>query len=338
MAEATAAAEKSEAPVSAQRIFVPRVTLSLLRIPPFGDGSAKAVSAAESSKGKKLASRILSLGRHLPAEPLLRVAKTEDASDSEQKRSRRGAERTPKPCDMTSAPGVVSLRQVEVVQKARLKTRRFKDAALEAVARDSSAAEKEAGDEREPPRVTDALSGGRGSSGNPLFAPSVDASVLSKEDCRRRRIAQQEKLEKWFGMPATELSPQLLRELQVMQLQRHTDGKNFTRSGQLDFLKSKTKGAGKKATGDGVFSAHLQVARVVDGGLRAVGEGKESQALGCFNKGSRRRGGSGSLLQSFLDSPEVARWTKKKFLEIQEQKQAPGKSGWKVERAKRRKF
>ncbi|OEH75133.1 hypothetical protein cyc_00883 [Cyclospora cayetanensis] len=139
----------------------------------------------------------------------------------------------------------------------------------------------------------------------------------------------------WFGMPLKDLSPQLVRELRVLQLRGHASAKVFGGKSRASFLplqKHKSKEGGPP-----LHSAYLQVARVVGGGLRGVGGGAESQAAGTFNKGAGRRGHASSLLHELLKDPEVNSWTKRKYREIQEKNNSRHSAGWTGKRKKKQK-
>lgn len=294
---------------------VPRVTLSLLRQrprPPVpapsqaaeGNGAKQAIPAAFSR---------LSLEPH-NLEPLLRPVQ-----EGPFRRSQKGGERAF--LDTTAAPGVVTLRPVEPVRSLLAScssSSSSKPAALGWGAnakpvRDGKKVMNAVAAGEAPPRATDAALR-QGSCQGPSAVSSC-VEDIRKEERQQRKEKEKQQLSKWFSMPLTELSPQLLRELRVLQLRGHASAKVFG---------NKTKGPlvpmqrQKNKVGTPTHTAYLQVATVVNGGLRGVGGGLESQAAGTANKGAGRRGGPSSLLHSMLNDPEVHSWTKRKYREIQQ--------------------
>ncbi|KAL8453300.1 hypothetical protein Emed_000934 [Eimeria media] len=165
------------------------------------------------------------------------------------------------------------------------------------------------------PRVTDMLLR-EGPLGG-VCLPFTDKEELRKRERKQRQQEEKKTLSKWFNMPLSEVSPHLLRELRVLQLRGHASSKAFGARSRGPLVPLQTEK--RKDGGPPTHAAYLQVARVVGGGLKGVGEGKESQAAGAVNRGPGRRGGaSSSLLHSLLNDPEVDRWTKRKYKEIQQ--------------------
>ncbi|KAL8434514.1 hypothetical protein Efla_000030 [Eimeria flavescens] len=178
-----------------------------------------------------------------------------------------------------------------------------------------------------PPRVSDLLLEG-GPRGN-LLLPSVEPAELSKTEKKEKKAAQKKKLEKWFDMPLKEVSPQLLRELRLLQLRGHLTSKSF--GGRSRGPLVPLQRVNRKDGGPPTHAAYIQEARIVGGGLRAVGSGSESQAAGTANRGPGRRGAGprgGSLLHALLNDPEVNRWTKRKYREIQQNNKQGHSSSW----------
>lgn len=98
---------------------------------------------------------------------------------------------------------------------------------------------------------------------------------------------------KWHDIAKAELTPEVKAELTALRLKAFMDPKKFYKSSDL------------KKTPE---RFHFGV--VVDGGLRAVGGGQESQAAGTSNRNSAK---GKSLLQEALGDEAVQAWTKKRF-------------------------
>lgn len=98
---------------------------------------------------------------------------------------------------------------------------------------------------------------------------------------------------KWHDIAKAELTPEIKAELTALRLKAFMDPKKFYKSSDL------------KKTPE---RFHFGV--VVDGGLRAVGGGQESQAAGTANRTSAK---GKSLLQEALGDEAVQAWTKKRF-------------------------
>ena len=94
-----------------------------------------------------------------------------------------------------------------------------------------------------------------------------------------------------FELPKTEITPEIKAELTALKLKAYLDPKRFYKS--ADKLGDRF-----------VFGV------MVEGGLRAVGGGQESQAAGVVNK-SKTKGKS--LLQDALADAAVQAWTKKRW-------------------------
>lgn len=263
----------------------------------------------------------LSLGSKTP-EPLLRPLRKAAGGEGPS------AERTF--LDTTGAPGVVTLRPLEPAEgPTPFRSQSINSMSLGRTEKESSLrdgrkiAEAVAAGEG-PPKVTDAVLQQGPLRGAPLPAP--DLQVLRKAEREQKRDKEKKQLSGWFGMPLVEISPHLLRELRVLQLRGHADAKTFgakTKGALVPIHKEKRKDGGPPT-----HTAYLQVARVVNGGLRGVGGGAESQAAGTANKGPGRRGGPTSLLHSLLNDPEVHRWTKRKYREIQHRNNNKHSAGW----------
>ncbi|KAF8822430.1 Fcf2 pre-rRna processing protein [Cardiosporidium cionae] len=124
-------------------------------------------------------------------------------------------------------------------------------------------------------------------------------------------------LEKWYSLPQQKHTPEVIRELRALKLRGYTLPGKFYKRNDLKTLPT-----------------HFHFARCVEGHLRPVGEGKESQAAGTTNY--RRKNGH-SLLQQFLKDDNVKQFTGKRYREIQQLKSSGGKRWYKQQRSRRRK-
>ncbi|XP_026189635.1 uncharacterized protein LOC34617980 [Cyclospora cayetanensis] len=330
----------SKGPFQPSMSVMPRVSLGLLRaaVRPspktsFLDVSARAASSSEetstgNSGGGDIAiptafSR-LSLGSHTP-QPLLRPLRKLASGD-------RGAADF---LDTTTAPGIVRLCPLEPTNAALLPAAMPSGKCGKSAERNRSEVAARVAAGCSPPLMTvAALQQGPLAEGGP-DALSPDLETLRKEEKAQRKAKEKQQLQQWFGMPLKDLSPQLVRELRVLQLRGHASAKVFGGKSRASFLplqKHKSKEGGPP-----LHSAYLQVARVVGGGLRGVGGGAESQAAGTFNKGAGRRGHASSLLHELLKDPEVNSWTKRKYREIQEKNNSRHSAGWTGKRKKKQK-
>lgn len=323
---------KKESPKAAA-IAVPRVSLSLLRHrhPSIPTDPTK---QREEAKGSiPAAFRRLTLGSEAP-KPLLKPISgisgaKPDGTATQEKTF----------LDTTAAPGVVTLRALKPAgtlscnsssRSSKCKAPAWKDEGPPI--RDASKIIAAVAAGEEPPRATDAAL--QHWSRRDHLLSVTDVQELRKEERERKKEKEKKALTKWFGMPLTEISPQMLRELRVLQLRGHAGSKTFgakTKGSLVPIQKEK-----KKDGGPPTHTAYLQVARVVDGGLRGVGGGQESQAAGTSNKGPGRRGGASSLLYSMLNDPEVHRWTKRKYRELQERNNNRHSASWRGRNKKKK--
>jgi hypothetical protein len=99
----------------------------------------------------------------------------------------------------------------------------------------------------------------------------------------------------YFTIPKPTITPEMKSELAALRLKQYMNPKRFYKSSD-------------KATDRFVLGV------VVDGGLRAVGGGEESQSAGTFNKKKTK---GKSLLQEALADAVVQNWTKKRWTQVE---------------------
>lgn len=326
---------RKESPQAAG-IAMPRVSLSLLRHRHSSVPTGPTKQREEANGSVPAAFRRLSLGNEAP-KPLLKPI----SGVSGHKPDGTATEQKPY-LDTTAAPGVVTLCALEPAEASgtsSCKDRSSRSKCTAPVWRDDEPPIRDANKiiaavaaGAEPPRATDVALQHWARRGHLL--PSPDVEELRKEERERKKEKEKKVLSKWFGMPLTEISPQLLRELRVLQLRGHAGSKTFgakTKGSLVPIQKEKRKDGAPPT-----HTAYLQVARVVGGGLRGVGAGQESQAAGTSNKGPGRRGGASSLLSSMLNDPEVHQWTKRKYRELQERNNNRHSATWRGHKKKKK--
>ena len=112
----------------------------------------------------------------------------------------------------------------------------------------------------------------------------------------RQGNASQSASSKWFEIPKVSITPEIKSEITALRLKAFMDPKKFYKSSDMKKIPERF---------------HMGV--MVEGGLRAVGGGQESQAAGTSN----RSGAKGkSLLQEALGDEGVQAWTKKRFTTV----------------------
>jgi hypothetical protein len=124
---------------------------------------------------------------------------------------------------------------------------------------------------------------------------SVSSSKPVSHSGASKKLASTE----YFEIPKPRMTPELKAELTALKLKQYMDPKRFYKS--ADRLGERF-----------VFGV------MVDGGLRAVGGGQESQSAGTFNK-SKTKGKS--LLQEALADVAVQSWTKKRWSQVDQRLQ-----------------
>eukprot|EP00397_Hematodinium_sp_SG-2012_P066487 GEMP01099840.1.p1 GENE.GEMP01099840.1~~GEMP01099840.1.p1 ORF type:complete len:228 (-),score=49.47 GEMP01099840.1:29-712(-) len=127
----------------------------------------------------------------------------------------------------------------------------------------------------------------------------IGSKVTPLDDSRQRRkdVRKQatDRLEKWFGLPKQQITPELELELKAIQLRKHFDPKRFYKSNDSNKLPT-----------------HFHVGVVTyEGGLRAVGGGRESEALNAHTGKKKYKGTS--LLQEILANEKSCAWTREQF-------------------------
>ncbi len=109
----------------------------------------------------------------------------------------------------------------------------------------------------------------------------------------RHGNARQEATKKWFEMPKAQVTPEVKAELTALRLKGYMDPKKFYKTSDLTKVPER-----------------FQFGVMVEGGLRAVGGGQESQAAGTANRSAAK---GRTLLQEALGDDGVQAWTQKRF-------------------------
>ena len=146
------------------------------------------------------------------------------------------------------------------------------------------------------------------------------ASILSSMKAKLSKTGRhgnqaQEAAKKWFEIPKAQITPEIKSEVTALRLKAYMDPKKFYKSSDLKKIPERF---------------HFGV--VVEGGLKAVGGGQESQAAGTVN----RTGPKGkSLLQEALGDDGVQAWTKKRFSSVHAKQMKTAALGKKLAGTKR---
>lgn len=130
-----------------------------------------------------------------------------------------------------------------------------------------------------------------------LFVPPVD---LRKQTKLRRKNVKETAGSKWFDMPAASMTPELKREMQLLKLRGVLDPKRHYKAND-------SKGIPK----------FFQVGTVV--------EGAADFYSGRLTKKERKL----TFADELLTDSSLQTYRKRKYLQIQEQKEAGGKKFWK---------
>lgn len=131
------------------------------------------------------------------------------------------------------------------------------------------------------------------------------AAVRPVDDTKIRRkeakLAREERLEKWFGLPKTKMTPELAKELKVIKLRANYDPKRFY-----------------KANDSAELPKYFVMASEVGGGLAPAG------LRPTLADGPKR---GRTLLDSILRDQKAQEWTSKRTHEVQERQAASRFSG-----------
>eukprot|EP00921_Rhytidocystis_pertsovi_P011813 GHVQ01019137.1.p1 GENE.GHVQ01019137.1~~GHVQ01019137.1.p1 ORF type:complete len:210 (-),score=55.65 GHVQ01019137.1:262-867(-) len=120
----------------------------------------------------------------------------------------------------------------------------------------------------------------------------------------------------WHEIPERELTPAVAREMRALQLRSfaRSDGGSGGGGGEAEWGRGGTKGDSGKGVGAEGLPTRFQLGRVVEGGIRPVGGGRECQAAGVPNR--RKRQGK-SLLDDLLNDDTVQENLKRNYNELE---------------------
>ncbi|KAK4881049.1 hypothetical protein RN001_004368 [Aquatica leii] len=124
----------------------------------------------------------------------------------------------------------------------------------------------------------------------------------------RKREAVKTKGNKWYGLPATEVTNDVKRELQVLQMRSALDPKRFYKKNDLK-----------------VLPKYFQIGKVIDSHLDYYN--------GRLTKKERKK----TLVDELLTDAEFNKYNKRKYKEIIEQKQATSYKAWKQAKKSKKK-
>lgn len=134
-------------------------------------------------------------------------------------------------------------------------------------------------------------------------ASRLDDSKEKRKELRRKKA---ERLDKWFGLPKQQMTPELEKELQALKLRAYFDPKRFYKSNDSKALPT-----------------HFAIGTMVGGGLASAGEHARPET----------KAGSGrSFLSELLRDDKAQDWTRTRLSAVQAKGQAAGKNNLKAKK------
>lgn len=140
---------------------------------------------------------------------------------------------------------------------------------------------------------------------------AVPAPIVSKRKLQKERREERAKTKgkKWFGMPATEITEEVKRDLEILQMRSILDPKHF-------YKKNDTK----------VLPKYFQVGKVMD------------SPLDFYNNRLTKKERKKTLVDELLADAEFQKYNKRKYKEIIEEKQKTHYKAWRqAKRLKKKK-
>lgn len=137
--------------------------------------------------------------------------------------------------------------------------------------------------------------------------PSIGVSEKKLRD-RRRKEQQKTKGKKWFGLPATEVTEDVKRDLEVLQMRSVLDPKRFYKKNDLK-----------------VLPKYFQIGKVMD------------SPLDYYNNRLTKKERKKTLVEELLADAEFTKYNKRKYKEIIEEKQKTHYKAWRQAKKLKRK-
>jgi len=139
-----------------------------------------------------------------------------------------------------------------------------------------------------------------------LTVPTVKGEKLAKKEAKSKKVETAG--EKWYDLPATKVTPEIQMDLKLLTMRNYIDPKRH-------YKKWNTKDTPK----------YFHVGTVI--------EGPTDFYNSRLTKKERKQG----FVDELLADAEFKKYTKRKFLEVQEMKQSGGKKQYNKMKAKRQK-